>query len=143
MLAPGQIAVVDCGHAEDHRAIVTSVLRVTDVAILNTAPTPSDIDRIERLPLRALIDDVAALRPDGEPPQTWVLLNRTTHSSVAVKQFRTYLRDAGWNVFSATIPHLQTYAQSMLQPVTARGSAYDELVTEMRDRGLLPKENLA
>jgi hypothetical protein len=138
-LAPGQIAVVDCGHAEDHRAIVSSVLRVADLAILNTAPTRADIDRIERMPMREFIEEVAVLRPDGEPPETWVLLNRTTASSRSTKDYRDYLTDDGWNVFTTTIPNLQMYAQSMLSPVTAKGSAYDALVTEMIDRGMLPK----
>ncbi|MCZ4100693.1 plasmid partition protein [Streptomyces sp. H39-C1] len=136
-MRPEQIGVVDCGHAEDHRNIVQSVLRVTDLAILSTAPTTADIDRIERLPMRELIDDVDVLRPDGNPPPTWVLLNRTTASAKATGQYRNYLREDGWNVFTTTIPNRQIYAQSMLEPVTARGSAYDELVTEMIDRGLL------
>jgi cellulose biosynthesis protein BcsQ len=138
-LAPGQIGVVDCGHAEDHRGIVQSVLRVADLAILNTAPTTADIDRIERLPMRALIDDIATLRPDNTPPPTWVLINRTANGAKATKQYKDYLRERGWNVFTTTIPSTQVYAQSMLLPVTARGSAYDELTTEMLTRGLLPQ----
>jgi hypothetical protein len=140
-LAPGQIGIVDCGHAEDHRAIVSSVLRVCDLAILNTAPTRADIDRIERMPMREFIEEVAVLRPDGEPPETWVLLNRTTAQPRvgSTKDYRNYLVDEGWNVFTTTIPNLQMYAQSMLSPVTAKGSAYDALVTEMIDRGMLPK----
>ncbi|MHA6759581.1 ParA family protein [Streptacidiphilus sp. PAMC 29251] len=137
-MAPGQIGVVDCGHAEDHRTIVQSVLRVTDVAILNTAPTTADIDRIDRLPMRDLIEDIAVLRPDGNPPPTWVLLNRTVTGAKATNDYRAYLTDHGWNIFTTTIPNRQLYAQSMLHPVTAKGSAYDELVTEMTDRGLLP-----
>jgi hypothetical protein len=137
-LRPGQIGVVDCGHAEDHRTIVQSVLRIADLAILNTAPTIADIDRIERLPMDQLIDDVAVLRPDGKPPQAWVLLNRTVAGAKATNDHRDYLRDRGWNVFTTTIPNAQLYAQSMLRPVTARGSAYDELVTEMTQLGLLP-----
>lgn len=135
----GHIGIVDCGHAEDHRSIVQSVLRVTDVAILNTAPTVADIDRIERLPMRELIEDVSVLRPDNAPPPTWILLNRTVTNAKATKDHRDYLREQGWNVFTTVIPHRQAYAQSMLQPVTARGSAYDELTTEMIDRGLLPE----
>ncbi|MEK8169625.1 hypothetical protein NKH77_06890 [Streptomyces sp. M19] len=41
-------------------------------------------------------------------------------------------------MFTTTIPHRQVYAQSALKPVSARGSAYDEPITEMTDRGLLP-----
>jgi hypothetical protein len=140
-LTPDQIAVVDCGHAEDHRAIVTSVLRVADLAILNTAPTRADIDCIERMPMHEFVEDVAVLRPDGEPPQTWVLLNRTTTrpGEGAGKSYRDYLTDSGWNVFDTTVPNLQLYAQSMLSTVTAKGSAYADLVDEMIDRGMLPK----
>ncbi|WP_370087271.1 hypothetical protein [Streptacidiphilus sp. MAP12-16] len=113
---------------------------MTDVAILNTAPTTADIDRIDRLPMRDLIEEVAVLRPDGTPPPTWVLLNRTVTGAKATNDYRDYLSDSGWNVFTTTIPNRQLYAQSMLHPVTAaKGSAYDELVTEMTDRGLLPK----
>jgi len=138
-LTPRQIGVVDCGHAEDHRNIVQSVLRVADLAILNTAPTTADIDRIERLPMRDLIDDIATLRPDDTPPLTWVLLNRTANGAKATKQYKEYLRERGWNVFTTTIPSTQVYAQSMLLPVTAHGSAYDALTTEMLTRGLLPQ----
>ncbi|MEY9968548.1 cellulose biosynthesis protein BcsQ [Streptacidiphilus sp. MAP12-16] len=138
-MAPGQIGIVDCGHAEDHRSIVQSVLRVTDVAILNTAPTTADIDRIDRLPMRDLIEEIAVLRPDGTPPPTWVLLNRTVAGAKATNDYRDYLTDNRWNVFTTTIPGRQRYAQSMLHPVAAKGSAYDELVTEMTDRGLLPQ----
>ncbi|MFJ5588401.1 plasmid partition protein [Streptomyces noursei] len=139
-MAPGQIGVVDCGHAEDHGSIVRSVLRIADLAILNTAPTAADIDRVERpLAMRELIDEVAVLRPDGNPPPTWVLLTRTISRARATKQWRDYLEEEGWNVFTTTIPHRTMYARSVLKPVTARGSAYDELVTEMIDRGLLPK----
>ncbi|MEY9871125.1 hypothetical protein ABH931_000590 [Streptacidiphilus sp. MAP12-33] len=42
-------------------------------------------------------------------------------------------------MFTTTIPNAQLYAQSMLLPVTAHGSAYDELTTEMFTRGLLPQ----
>ncbi|MFC9246583.1 plasmid partition protein [Streptomyces sp. NPDC057136] len=139
LMRPGQIGVVDCGHAEDHRKIVQSVLRVADLAILNAAPTTADIDRIERLPMRDLIDDVDVLRPDGSPPPTWVLLNRTSAGAKATNQYREYLEEDGWNVFTVTIPNRQVYAQSMLRPVTASGSAYDELTTEMIKRGLLPE----
>ena len=138
-LRTGQIGVVDCGHAEDHRAIVQSVLRVADLAILNAAPPPADIDRIERLPMRTLIEDTATLRPDDAPPPTWVLLNRTGNGVKATKQYKDYLREHGWNVFTTTIPNTQLYAQSVLLPVTARGSAYDELTTEMLTLGLLPQ----
>lgn len=143
-LAPGQIGVVDCGHAEDHRAIVLSVLRVADLAILNTAPTLADVDRIERMSphgMREFIDEVAVLRPDGEPPESWVLLNRTTSQPLvgSTQKYRDYLTDSGWNVFTTTIPNLQKYAQSMLSPVTAKDSAYADLVTEMVERGMLPK----
>ena len=102
-MAPGQTGVVDCGHAEDHRTIVQSVLRVADLAILNTAPTAADIDRIERLPMCDLIGDIAVLRLDGTPPPTWVLLNRTVANAKATGQYRDYLEEDGWNVFT-TIP---------------------------------------
>jgi hypothetical protein len=143
-LPPGQISVVDCGHAEDHRAIVLSVLRVADLAILNTAPTRADIDRIERMPpygMREFISEVDVLRPDGKPPETWVLLNRTTSQPKLgnTKNYRNYLVENGWNVFTTAIPNLQLYAQSMLSAVTAKGSAYEALVIEMVERGLLPE----
>ncbi|MFI9272624.1 plasmid partition protein [Kitasatospora sp. NPDC052896] len=104
-VAPGEVAVVDCGHAEDHRRIVQSVLRVADLAILNSAPTIADIDRIERLPMRALIDEVDVLRPDGTPPTTWILLNRAQTGTKAINDHRNYPRDKGWNVFTTVIPN--------------------------------------
>ena len=114
---------------------------MADLAILNTAPTRADIDRIERMPMHAFIDDVGVLRPDGEPPETWVLLNRTTArpKEGASRSYRDYLNDTGWRVFDTTIPNLQLYAQSMLSTVIAAGSAYADLVDEMIDRDMLPK----
>lgn len=137
MLGPDEVGVVDCGHAEEHGAIVRSVLRVADIAILNSAPTQADVDRIERLPMRQLIDEITVLRADGEPVPTWVLLNRcNSHSPQTTNAFKDYFRDAGWNVFDTVIPFQLQYSGSVLEPVTAKGSAYDALITEMITKGM-------
>ncbi|MFF4741289.1 plasmid partition protein [Streptomyces sp. NPDC001262] len=139
-LPPNHFAMIDCGHAEDHIGVTTSVLRCVDLAILNSSPSTSDLYRIRDLPMRKIIDDVAPLRMDSEPPETWVLLNRcpTQSNSRAVPEARKWFAKRGWNVFTTTVPSLQQYSQAYPFPVKAAGSHLDQLVTEMKDRGLIP-----
>ncbi|MFC9005648.1 hypothetical protein [Streptomyces microflavus] len=66
------IGVVDVGHLEDHQAVGSSVLRLADLAIVNLPPSMNDVERMEELPLREFIEDLAPLRADSKPPATWV-----------------------------------------------------------------------
>ncbi|MET8502899.1 plasmid partition protein [Streptomyces microflavus] len=133
------IGVVDVGHLEDHQAVGSSVLRLADLAIVNLPPSMNDVERMEELPLREFIDNVAPLRTDSKPPATWVLLCKAPNGISEIGQVRDYLEDEGYNVFTTVVPaivkYMRTHEGSEIQ---AKGSVFDELVTEMEQRGLLP-----
>ncbi|WP_432003685.1 ParA family protein [Streptomyces sioyaensis] len=133
------IGVVDVGHLEDHQAVGASVLRLTDLAIINLPPSMNDVERMEELPTKEFIQNVAPLRMDSQPPATWILLCKAPTGVSELKQVREYLEDEGYNVFSTVVPavvkYMRTHEGSEIQ---AKGSVFDELVTEMEDRGLLP-----
>jgi hypothetical protein len=133
-LPEGQTGVVPSGHAEERRAIAMSVLPVSDLAIVSTTPTRADVDRIDRMSMREFLDDFAVLQPGGAPPESWSLLNRTVAN---FRSSRDYRADHGWKVFTTVVPRLQMDGQSVFSSVTPKGSACDELVTEMRDWGML------
>ncbi|MEW2635405.1 plasmid partition protein [Streptomyces sp. NPDC048389] len=140
MVPEGHFGMIDCGHAEDHMDVTSSVLRCADIAIVNSSPSTGDLHRIRDLPMRKVIDDVVPLRVDSKPPETWVLLNRvpTQPNANAVPDARKWFAKRKWNVFTTTVPFVQQYSQAMPFPVKAAGTHLDQLVTEMKDRGLLP-----
>ncbi|MDX2922273.1 plasmid partition protein [Streptomyces sp. NE06-03C] len=133
------IGVVDVGHLEDHQAVGASVLRLADLAIVNLPPSMNDVERMEELPLRQFIENVAPLRPDSKPPATWVLLCKAPNGVSEIKQVREYLEDEGYNVFTTVVPAVVKYMRTHEgSEITAKGSVFDELVTEMEERALLP-----
>ncbi|MFE6166162.1 plasmid partition protein [Streptomyces sp. NPDC056486] len=140
MVPEGHYGMIDCGHAEDHMDVTSSVLRCADLAILNSSPSTADLYRIRDLPMRKVIDDVAPLRVDSKPTETWVLLNRVPPQTAAkaVPEARRWFAKRNWNVFTTTVPFIQTYSQAIPFPVKAAGTHLDTLVTEMKDRGLIP-----
>ncbi|MEU3064133.1 plasmid partition protein [Streptomyces murinus] len=137
----GTVAAVDCGHLENHSGIGWSVLRVADLAIVACAATNSDVERMDEMPLDFYIDQVIKKREDKKRPETWVLLCRVQPgSTIAPKGIRNTLTEDGWNVFTTEIPAIQKYASTGEGvPIKASGSHFDELVTEMEQRGLIKK----
>lgn len=134
----GGIGVVDVGHLENHRDVGYSVGRISDLVIVNVAPTLSDVERMMALPMRGFLDDIAPLRPDGQPPKALVLLTRCQSNTRAIKECREELEGQGWDVLSTTVPSTQRYAQTGEgAQVRPAGSAHDQLVTELLARGVL------
>ncbi|MGO4459386.1 plasmid partition protein [Streptomyces sp. M-16] len=133
------IGVVDVGHLEDHQAVGTSVLRLADLAVINIPPSMNEVERMEELPMKEFIQDMAAYRMDSKPPATWVLLCKAPTGINEVTQVRRYLQNEGYNVFTTVVPavvkYMRTHEGSTIQ---AKGSVFDELVTEMEEKGLLP-----
>ncbi|WP_344287995.1 plasmid partition protein [Streptomyces synnematoformans] len=140
-LPEGHIGAVDCGHLENHAGIGWSVLRVADLAIVACSATNSDVERMDELPMDFFINQVVPKRADKAKPKTWVLLCRVQPSSVvAPKGIRKTLVEDDWNVFTTEIPAIQKYASTAEGvPIHAAGSHFDELVTEMEQRGLIKK----
>ncbi|WP_351233287.1 hypothetical protein [Streptomyces sp. NPDC002133] len=132
--------VIDVGHLEDHRAVGASVLRLADLAIINLPPSMNDVERMEELPMKEFIEDVAPLRVDNRPPATWVLLCKAPFGISETPRVRRYLADEGYNVFTTVVPavvkYMRTHEGSEIQ---AKGSVFDELVSEWEERGLIPR----
>lgn len=138
-LPAGGLGVVDVGHLENHRDVGYSVGRIADLVLINCAPTLSDVERLEKLPMRGFLDDCAPQRADSEPPEAWVLLTRCQPgTSATLRGARDELQAQGWNILTTTIPAVQRYAQTGEgAPIVGRGSAHDELLTELLERGLI------
>lgn len=100
----------------------------------------NDVERMEELPTKEFIQDIAPLRPDSQPPATWVLLCKAAPTGVnEIEQVRDYLHDEGYNVFTTVVPSVVKYMRTHEgSDIRAKGSVFDELVTEMETRGLLP-----
>jgi chromosome partitioning protein len=72
------------------------------------------------------------VRPDGA--RASVLLNRVVSNAASGPMARRVLTSQGHDVLSTTVPRLELYAQSFGAPVDAKGTAYDELATELLAR---------
>lgn len=135
-LGRDDIAVVDVGHIEEHLNIARAVLRIADLCLVNLVPTAPDVERLENLPLSGFLDDVNGLRDDDVPVR--ILLTRCQPGTLATKETREHMTDSGYEVLSTVIPAVQRYAQTGAGfPLDPRGSAHDELVTELAKGGLL------
>lgn len=156
-LADDEIAVVDVGHIEEHIAVARAVLRIADLCLVNVVPAPADIERLEKLPLGGWPDDVAAQMQEeqglAEPPAGFmedinslrtepldfrILLSRCQPGTLAVGETRELMESYGYQVMKTSIPSVQRYALTGEGlPLKPRGSAHDELVTELENEGLL------
>lgn len=157
-LGDDDVAIVDVGHIEEHIAIARAVLRIADLCLVNLVPAPADIERLEKLPLGGWPDDIAAQLQaeqglDGPPtgfmedinslretPLDFrILLSRCQPgATLAVRETRDLMESYGYQVMKATVPAVQRYAMTGEGfPLEPRGSAHDELVTELEGEGLL------
>ncbi|MEU5547176.1 plasmid partition protein [Streptomyces sioyaensis] len=139
------IAMVDCGHSENHPHITDSVLRIADLVILHMSPTGADWERIveppDATPFMDILKRSAPLRATRRMPPTWVLLNRTVANASSTGYYREEMTKEGYDVFTTVIPRSEMFGQSLGFPIMdARKTAFGSLVTEMKKRGLLPVE---
>jgi cellulose biosynthesis protein BcsQ len=138
LLPSGHIGGVDCGHLENHAEIGWSVFRVTDLVIIACAPTTSDLERMDELPMDAYLDKARAKREDGRKPPTWVLLCRAQPGTRSPAGVREDLEKDGLKVFTTVIPAIQRYANTGEGTrIRAARSHFDTLVTEMESQGLI------
>lgn len=132
---PGADRIYDTPQAEDHAAIVRSVMRIADHVILPVAPNPIEIDRMG--PIRELVDDVDDLR--DTPLRVSVLLNRTdtrdisrdTGRSANADYWADVLTAGGFHVLTTRIPAVKVYSQAFGEPISAKGTAYADLAREL------------
>ncbi|MFJ2438814.1 plasmid partition protein [Streptomyces anulatus] len=146
-----QINIVDAGHAENHPDIVDSVLEVADLVLLTLSPTNPDYKRLTKpergTALAKVIKRSASLRESGQPPTTYVLLNRCQAGAASPAKYANLLRNGGedgalpkWDVLSTQIPRREGIASAVGFPCDKRErrAPYDALVTELTQRGHLP-----
>ncbi|MEU7153863.1 plasmid partition protein [Streptomyces sp. NPDC045456] len=140
-LPEGHIGVVDCGHLENHQGIGRSVLRITDLALIACAPTNSDVERMDELPMDFFLQMASAKRPDRTPPPHPILLCRNqVGATKTLDSIRDSLRADDWDVLTTVIPAIQLYANTGEgMPVQAKGTHFDALVTELETRGWISK----
>jgi len=141
-LVPGNTVVVDCGHTENHPAVTDSVLRVADLVILHLTPSTADMGRIVDppvgVPVRDMILRSAPLRATGTPPPMWALMNRASDKVNSLEECRDWLSEEGWSVFTTFIKTNERLKQSVGLPVRrAAKSQFGDVITEMRDKGLI------
>lgn len=109
--------------------IVASALRIATHVVIPIAPTSADYERLTAV--RDLLVEVAALRPDGEPP-SWVLLTKTVANAAATSVYRELIEGDGMRVLTTRVGHLQKFAQATGAPVVrAEGTAYGDVAEEL------------
>lgn len=119
--------IIDAPQVEDHPGITRSAIRAADHVIIPVAPTPIEIERMGGM--KTALEEVSSLLPAEQ--RVDVLLNRCVNNAASTPESRQFLTEADWAVLSTTIPRKEIYAQSWGAEVTARGTAYDELRTEL------------
>lgn len=132
-IAGGRDAVViDTPPLDEARGIVLSAMRAASYVLVPTAPTPIEVERLPAV--RAALDDVAELRPDGVPPPASVLLTRTVANAVSTGAWRAAVSDAGWHVLTAEVRRLEVFAQAFGDPIKdAANTDYGMVVSELLD----------
>lgn len=127
------VVVVDTPPLDTQSGIVQSALRAASVVVITTAPTPMEIERVEAV--RAALDDVASLRPDGQPPRAVVLLTRTVAQAASTDVWRSSLTSDGWHVLTAEVRRLEAIAQAAGDPITNTGP-YAAVASEVLDAAM-------
>jgi chromosome partitioning protein len=136
--APGPNAriVVDVPQMEDHKAIATSVGRITDKILVCTAPNRIEIERMT--PVRNAIEEVEVLR--NTPIEVDVLFNRTVANAASTGAWRDALTGDGWHVIGTEISRRELYAQSFGTIPDLRGSEFLNLARELEGIEVPPEK---
>ncbi|MCC5582162.1 hypothetical protein IMZ11_41885, partial [Microtetraspora sp. AC03309] len=103
---PKTIVVVDLPQAEDHGAIVRSVLRRVDEITIPVAPSTIEIERTSAI--ADLLDEVTEVRE--HQARVAILLNRVVGGARSGPDARAALTDLGYEVLRPQIPRREAYA---------------------------------
>lgn len=103
---PDTLVIVDLPQAEDHGAIVRSVLRYVDEITIPVAPSTIEIDRTGAI--TDLLEEVAEVRQ--VPARIAVLLNRVVSGARSGRDAREGLEAMGYDVLDSQIPRREAYA---------------------------------
>jgi len=132
---PDSVLVVDLPQAEDHGAIVRSVLRRVDEVTIPVAPTTIEIERTSGI--ADLLEEVDEVRAD--PARVAVLLNRVVGGARSGPDARAALTELGYEVLGPQIPRREVYALAYgAEPDIRGGDPFDLLAeTYLKRAGLL------
>jgi chromosome partitioning protein len=103
---PKTIVVADLPQAEDHGAIVRSVLRRVDEITIPVAPSTIEIERTSAI--ADLLDEVAEVRE--HQARVAILLNRVVGGARSGPDARAALTDLGYEVLRPQVPRREAYA---------------------------------
>ncbi|MBV9407064.1 MAG: ParA family protein [Acidobacteriaceae bacterium] len=125
--------VIDTPPMREHRGIVVSAMRVATHVVLPMAPTPMEYQRLPAV--RALMDEVTELRPDGKPPILAVILTRCPPRPAASPgAFRDLIDGDGWHVLNAQVGRNERFAQAHGDKIkNASRTPYGDAVAELLD----------
>jgi chromosome partitioning protein len=124
------VVIGDIPQIEDHAGIARSAMRWADELIVPVAPSGIELDRMG--PVLDEIENVEPLRSRGS--RSCVLLNRVVNGAASARSTRRVLVAQGHDVLSTVIPRLEMYSQAFGTHPPAKGSAYDQLATELLER---------
>lgn len=129
------VVVIDTPPREDAAGIVASALRLATHVVVPLDAGPEEYDRLPAI--REFVEDSAAFRASGEPPEMVALLTRVIANASATAVYRELMEEAGVRVLRGTVRRLERFHHAIGQNVisasaTAYGDAVDELL--VRDR---------
>ncbi|MET8146349.1 AAA family ATPase [Sphaerisporangium sp. NPDC005288] len=132
---PDTIVVADLPQAEDHGAIVRSVLRRVDEITIPVAPTTIEVERTSGM--GDILDEVAEVR--AEKARVAVLLNRVVGGARSGSDVRDAFTELGYDVLQSQIPRREVYALAFgVEPQIRPGDPFDLLAeTYLTRAGLL------
>lgn len=128
---PDTLVVADLPQAEDHGAIVRSVLRRVDEIAIPVAPSTIEVERTSGI--ADILDEVDEVR--STPARVAVVLNRVVSGARSGKDVRTALTGLGYEVLGPQIPRLEVYALAYgIIPTIRPGDPFDVLAETYLDR---------
>ena len=111
------------------RAVVIAAMRACDLLILPVGPSMLDRARVEAT--LELLEEAAAARPDGEPPELRLLLTRTRAGTRSRVEVREHFDQQRLMLFDSEIPVREQIARSGGMPIDELGP-YGALADEIR-----------
>lgn len=135
LAGPDTIVIVDTPQAEDHGAIVRSVLRHVDEITIPVAPSTIEVERTSAI--TDLLSEIEEVR--SSPARVAVLLNRVITGARSGPDVRQALTELGYEVLKPEIPRREVYALAFgAVPVIRPGDPVDLLVECYLQRAGLP-----
>lgn len=126
------VLVIDTPPMQAQRGTVLSAARMATHVVVPMAPTPIEYDRLSTV--CGLVDEVAELRPGGQPPIFAVLLTRVKPRAASTRVYRELVTTDGVTVLNSQVGSLERFAQAWGDPIShASETAYGDAAMELLD----------